>query len=263
MKQNRITHHFHSFRAAAQFLTCLPAGAVGSVPKGARLDMMYWYPAVGAVIGVVLIGFELLSTPLNDFMQASLLVTLWVVVTGGLHLDGLADCADAWVGGLGSREKTLEIMKDPRCGPFAAVAVTLALILKVAALTAYQGWLALLLAPYFARLLIIPAILSLPYAREDGLAGEIQSALSHRKRKFAMGIIVAGALAPLPFASPLLWLALAATSAAVFLLWRVSMIRRLQGFTGDCIGLLVELSELALLFVFVVFEIAAWSLVWS
>jgi adenosylcobinamide-GDP ribazoletransferase len=58
-------------------------------------------------------------------VAAALVLILWVWSTGALHLDGLADSADAWVGGLASRERTLEIMKDPRSGPAAVTAIGL------------------------------------------------------------------------------------------------------------------------------------------
>ncbi len=248
-----LTHHFQSFRAAVQFMTCIPAGSVADISPAARNDMLIWYPAVGAVIGVILILGEWLSSPLPDFLQAALILTLWVVVTGGLHLDGLADWADAWVGGLGSREKTLKIMDDPRCGTIAVIAVTLTLILKFSALISFHNWIMLLLIPLLARLMIIPAFLWVSYARESGLGGEIQQALSERKRNICKGIVATAGVSSLVLVSFQLWILLVIALAATFLLWRSAMVRRLQGFTGDCIGLLIELSEVVLAVVFVAF----------
>lgn len=249
------SHHFQSFKAAMQFMTCMPAGSADDVPPSASNGMLIWYPMIGAVIGVILILGEWLAGPLPAFLQAALLVTLWAAVTGGLHLDGLADCADAWVGGLGSRERTLKIMEDPRCGAMAVIAVALTLILKTAALAAFHNWVMLLLIPTLARVMILPAFLWLPYAKECGLGGEIQQALTGRRKNVAMAIAAAGLLLPLLFVSLWLWLLLTAAAAVTFVLWRIAMNSRLQGFTGDCIGLLVELSELMLLLVFVSFEL--------
>lgn len=255
MKQDQFLHHFNSFRAALQFMTCIPAGSVNSVSDDDRHGMLFWYPLVGAVVGLALILAEGVMSPLPALLQASLLVAVWVIITGGLHLDGLADSADAWVGGLGDRQRTLEIMRDARCGPIAVIAVTMTLIIKVAALSAFHNWVMLLFVPMAARLLIIPAFLWLPYARVSGLGGEIQQALTERAKTIGLIIIAIGALAPSLFVSLWLWLLLVGASGAVFLLWRVAMLRRLQGFTGDCIGSLVELSELVLLLVFVSFEV--------
>lgn len=236
-----------------QFLTCLPVGSGHEISQAERDDALLWYPLAGAAVGAVLIAGGVLSSPLSPFLQAALLVALWAGVTGALHLDGLADCADAWAGGFGSRETTLQILKDSRCGAVAVVAVSMALIVKVAALTAGVAWVALLVAPVAARLMIIPAFLWLPYVGSSGVAGEIQLALTEEKRKVALRVLAAGALALLMFVSLWQWLALAAVAGAVFALWRVAMMRRLQGFTGDCIGLLVEVSELAFLIAFAAF----------
>ncbi|PWQ89005.1 adenosylcobinamide-GDP ribazoletransferase, partial [Enterococcus faecium] len=72
-------------------------------------------------------------------LHAALLLTLWVLLSGALHLDGLADSADAWLGGFGDRERTLRIMKDPRSGPIAVVTLVLVLLLKFCALWVLIG----------------------------------------------------------------------------------------------------------------------------
>lgn len=84
------------------------------------------------------------------------LQAVWVGLSGGLHLDGLADTADAWIGGHADRQRTLEIMKDPRSGPIAVVVLLLVLLLKFAALVVLLGqgaWAGLLLAPWLGRAL--------------------------------------------------------------------------------------------------------------
>lgn len=247
--------HFQSFRAAVQFMTCLPTGYRVETPDNVRANMLFWYPIVGAIIGIILILVDWLVSPLSNFLQAALLVTIWVLITGALHLDGLADFADAWVGGLGNREKTLEIMEDPRCGPIAVVTLTLTLILKVATLAAFHNWIVFLLVPMMARLMIIPAFVSLPYARESGLGGEIQNALAGHQPRTAKIVVAAGALLPLVFISIWLWILLVVAASITFWVWRLVMNKRLQGFTGDCIGVLVEVSELVLLLVFVIFAL--------
>jgi adenosylcobinamide-GDP ribazoletransferase len=94
-----------------------------------------WYPAVGLVIGLILwlVGAVLVATT-SLFLAATLVLVVWVAITGALHLDGVADCADAWVGGLGDRQKVLRILKDPRCGSMAVVSLILLLLTKLAAL---------------------------------------------------------------------------------------------------------------------------------
>jgi len=198
-----------------------------------------------------------LMSGLDATLQAALLVTLWVVVTGGLHLDGLSDVADAWMGGLKSKQRTLEIMQDSRAGAIAIVVVSLTLILKVTTLATYHSWVVLLVAPVAARAMIIPVFLWVPCAKQDGLAADLQIALTEQKRKWCAGILAVSAFAPVFFVSFWLWVSLVVVSFVVFLIWRMAMIRRLQGFTGDCVGALIEITELALLLTFAIFGAAA------
>ncbi len=98
-------------------------------------------------------------------LRAVLLLFVWVVVTGGLHIDGLADMADAWIGGQGDADRTLEIMKDPQCGPSAVVAVVLLLLAKLAALNVlllHSRWDVVLLIPLIGRLSLVATFLYLP-----------------------------------------------------------------------------------------------------
>lgn len=109
------------FWIALQFLSSLPIRLPG-MPQPQELGRsLLFYPLVGLLFGLLLWGLNtlLLGAPL--LLHAALLLTAWVLLSGGLHLDGLADSADAWLGGFGDRERTLTIMKDPRSGPIAVV----------------------------------------------------------------------------------------------------------------------------------------------
>ncbi len=250
---SQIKQQLDAFRLALQFMTCIPAGRFENLQEQSQSDSLFWFPAIGLVIGAALAIIAWISAPLPVLLQAAIIVAIWVVITGGLHLDGLADCADGWVGGLGSRERTLEIMADSRCGPFAVMAIVLTLLLKASALASINTLLALALVPFIARLLIIPCFLYVQYARPKGLAGTIQNQLTDRKRTIAKGILTAGAILcwiALPFR---LWLGLALITTGLFLAWRIAVNRRLQGFTGDCVGALIEVSEVAMLMMLVVF----------
>src|SRR3990170_9070840 len=123
-----------SFFIAVQFLTRFPLPAFDR-PKGRDVGRsLLFYPLVGLLIGAVLVALNEAAAGASGAVRAALLLAAWVIVTGGLHLDGLADSADAWVGGLGDRERTLAIMKDPRSGPAAVTTLVVILILKFAAL---------------------------------------------------------------------------------------------------------------------------------
>ena len=117
-------------RSALSFLTILPLG--GQTPEG-RLGRV-WFPVVGALLGLAAGAvFWSLERVLGAPVAAVGAVAALAVLTGGLHLDGLADAADGLLGG-SSPERRLEIMRDSRVGVFGAVALVLLLLAEVAAL---------------------------------------------------------------------------------------------------------------------------------
>jgi adenosylcobinamide-GDP ribazoletransferase len=228
---------------AIGFLTRLPVPGYAYDDARAKAASLAWYPLVGALIGLLLgvLGWALRDT--SALLSAGLLVTAWVAVTGALHLDGLADSADAWIGGMGDREKTLAIMKDPRSGPAGVVALVLLLLLKFAALASLgpAPWTALLLAPLLSRASLAALFLTTPYVRSGGLG----TALVDAPLQACVIAVLASAAACLPFGGRgLLALVLA---AAVFGLWRRACMTRLGGCTGDTAGALAEMVEVAVL----------------
>lgn len=228
---------------AIGFLTRLPVPSTVFGDDRARARSLAWYPAVGAILGLLLAGLALLLHEAPPLLRAALLLTGWVASTGALHLDGLADTADAWVGGLGDRERTLAIMKDPRSGPMAIAAVVLVLLLKFAALASLPlaGWGGLLLAPLLGRAALTLAFLTTPYARAQGLGSGLRDA-----PRAASGVAVLLAVAmTFAFGGPGVFALLA--GVVVFLLWRRACMLRLRGFTGDTAGALAECVEAAAL----------------
>ena len=232
---------------ALQFLTRVPV-RLGGMPAPEQIGRsLLWYPLVGLLIGGVLLGLHLLLGATPALLQAALLLAVWVALTGGLHLDGLADSADAWAGGFGDKERTLAIMQDPRSGPIAVVLLVLVLLLKFAALVALLeagAGLSLLLAPWLARGLLPLLFLSTPYVRAGGLG---QALAEHLPRRQLPWVLAAhGAVILL-----LGWAGLLALLVAglMFVWLRWLMLQRLGGTTGDTAGALLELAECAVLVV--------------
>ncbi|MFB6261856.1 MAG: adenosylcobinamide-GDP ribazoletransferase, partial [Thiohalorhabdaceae bacterium] len=121
-------------RLAVQFLTRIPVG-VPAAPKATDLGRsVAFYPLVGLGMGLVLAAVGALVGQGPGLLAAALVVGLWGTATGFLHLDGLADSADAWLGGQGDAERTMAILKDAYAGPAGVAAVVLVLVIKVAAL---------------------------------------------------------------------------------------------------------------------------------
>ncbi|WP_339429032.1 adenosylcobinamide-GDP ribazoletransferase [Pseudomonas taetrolens] len=234
------------FWIALQFLSSLPISLPGMPQPRALGRSLLYYPLVGLLFGVLLWGLNALLADTPLLLHAALLLTAWVLLSGGLHLDGLADSADAWLGGFGDRERTLTIMKDPRSGPIAVVALVLVLLLKFCALLALieqQHSVALLIVPLIGRSALLGVFLTTPYVRAGGLG---QALADHLPRKAGWWVLGLSAVACVLLAGVAgLWaLGLA---AAGFVWLRQVMMRRLGGTTGDTAGALLELLEVGML----------------
>lgn len=234
---------------ALQFLTILPVRLQGEFSEQDIGRSLLFYPVVGLLIGIVL---SLLAWGLNaqsPMVSAILVLAVWVTLTGALHIDGLADSADAWLGGIGDKAKTLSIMKDPAAGPIAVVTIVLLLLIKFIMLTvllSQQNWGALIWSVIMARTALPLLFLTTDYVRPHGLGSILkqqQSALYTRRLMLAVAVL---ALFSIGLFALLFGL-------VVFLLLRYLMERRLNGFTGDTAGAMVELLEAALLIFFVLF----------
>lgn len=231
------------FFLALQFLTRLPVPSLADILPRDWGRAVLFFPVVGLLLGAILVGLQALLSGAEPLLQAALLTVAWVALTGGLHLDGLADCADAWVGGHGNREKTLSIMKDPASGPMGVAAVVLALLVKFAALAALvkgQAATALLLAPLLGRAALPSLLLAAPYARPGGLGEAMAQALPRKGAMLLLALVAAAVLAAGG------WKAVLA-AALVLLLVRGAALQRLGGVTGDVLGAAVELTEAAVL----------------
>lgn len=226
---------------ALAFLTRLPTPPLDFDDAAAQARALAWYPLVGLLIGLLLLALAALLQWLHAPapLTAACVLALWVWLSGGLHLDGLADCADAWAGGHGQRERILQILKDPAAGPMGVVAIVLVLLLKFAALQALLTQGVLLLAPVLGRAAAVAMFLCLPYVRAAGLG----SALAQAPRgACAIAVLLAGASCLL-FALP--GLAALVAAIGVFLHWQRDCLRRLGGFTGDAAGAVIERVEAA------------------
>ncbi len=237
------------FLIALQFLTRIPVRKpLDFSPENQSRSLLY-YPLVGGLIGLVLLAFVWLFSSASVVLVAIGTVVLWVLLTGGLHLDGLADSVDAWAGGFGDRERTLEIMKDPACGPAGVVALVLLLMGKggaVFVLLQGQHYWAILFAPVLGRAAALGLMAALPYVRADGIA----ASMMERLPVDLMAWVIAGTgLAVLLVFGwtgvfPLLILVLGVWAAGRL------MRQRIGGATGDTLGAVVELAELLVLLIF-------------
>ncbi|VVP75200.1 adenosylcobinamide-GDP ribazoletransferase [Pseudomonas fluorescens] len=234
------------FWIALQFLSSLPIRLPGMPAPRELGRSLLFYPLVGLLFGMILWTLDGLLQGAPLLLHAALLLTVWVLLSGGLHLDGLADSADAWLGGFGDRERTLTIMKDPRSGPIAVVTLVLVLLLKFAALLALieqPHSVVLIIVPLIARSAMLGLFLTTPYVRPGGLG---QALADHLPRLAGMQVLAASALACVLVAG--LSGVLAVVLAALVFAWlRHAMLRRLGGTTGDTAGALLELLEMTVI----------------
>ncbi len=237
------------FWLALSFLTTIPAPAIPFVEGGLGRSAK-WFPLVGLIIGSILTGSHwLLGLVLPGSVTAVLIVALWAWLTGGLHLDGLADCGDGLLAAA-NRERRLEILQDSRIGAFGAILLVLFLMAKVTAVATLSApAVGLILAPTLARWFLLIAARQ-PSARPGGMGDSFAASLTPKTFAFAvilpvLLVVVGGWRGGQTVLAVLL--ALIVTFAIL------GMARsRLGGVTGDVFGLVVEMTELAVLLAFVV-----------
>jgi len=233
------------FLEAVRFLTFIPLPAREASWEQVGRSTAY-FPLVGALLGAILVLADaLLGKIWSHLLVSAVLVVLWVILTGGLHLDGLADTVDGLRGGRG-REERLTIMRDSRLGTFGGVAVFCLLALKLAfvnelSLTCRGP--GLLLVPTLGRWAMVYSIWAFPSARPGGTGSMFKEHSGLRELGLATVLALVVALSPFS-----LWglAILGALWLAVTLLgWTLT--RALGGLTGDTYGALCEVSEVLVL----------------
>ncbi|MCF2904408.1 adenosylcobinamide-GDP ribazoletransferase [Octadecabacter sp. CECT 8868] len=204
------------------------------------------YPIAGLAIGVIacFVGQVALWLGLPASLAAGLIVASFAITTGGMHEDGLADCADGFWGGW-DKINRLKIMKDSHTGVYGVIALVLGLGLRwqaVALLLVTPFWPALICVAMLSRAAMVPMMAHLPHARTEGLShsvGRPQPATAWS----AMGIAGIAALILLQLAA--LWL-LIATLMATLACAQIAR-AKVGGQTGDVLGATQQITEIAAL----------------
>ncbi len=241
-----LRHEAEYFFGALRFFTRLPAPAwVGHSDEAMRQSARY-FPAVGLVVGGMAAGIYWAAAQLWPPMIAVLLaMAATLLITGAFHEDGLSDTADG-LGGGWDKARILAIMKDSRVGSYGVVALWLALSGKFALLASLPPTLlpvALVAGHAFSRLCATLLLASMDYARDDehSKSRPMAARMGGGALLFA-GLFVLPPLACLPWPQLLAGIGLALL--ATFWLARQCQ-RWLGGYTGDCLGAVQQLSEIA------------------
>lgn len=237
---------------AFSFFTIIPLPMVEWTNRRMRF-LPVFMPFVGLGIGSLGYGLYCLLTnwTLSEFSNAVVMVLFYLVITGGLHIDGLMDTADAYFSRR-SKEKKLEIMKDSSVGVFAVIAFVSLMLIKIACFyeifrAGKETALLLLLIPVLSRIVQAFILCLFPYAKEDGLAvifkasaGRGTSSVLVLYFVFTAGLIyiltgVKGLVLPLGL-------------LLLTIFYYFSIKKNFGGITGDIVGGFVELAEVLMLF---------------
>src|SRR6266487_3583552 len=245
--------------AAVRFLSVLPMpGRMQPLEKDETAPHLEvgstYFPLVGLLLACLLWVLVLLLTPLvPQLVLAALLVVALVILTGGLHLDGLMDSCDGLFGG-STRERKLEIMRDSRVGSFGVLGAICILLLKFAlfaSLRVHALPLALLIALPSSRWAMVLALRVFPGARSTGLGAAFHQAVTTERLLLAGTIALAIVLFTGQFIGLIVWLAGTVTTLILGLL----ITRSLGGLTGDSYGAIEEVVEVVALLVLVMVRV--------
>ncbi|MDK3019725.1 adenosylcobinamide-GDP ribazoletransferase [Pseudodonghicola flavimaris] len=234
---------------ALVLLTRLPLPALPQQAFARQAQAVWAFPLAGLATGLpaVAAGAAALAIGLPAPVAAGLVLALQVILSGGMHEDGLADSADGLWGGL-TRERRLEIMKDSRIGSYGVLALVLGLGLRWSALSALIGagaWGAILATALLSRAMMPALMAALPPARAGGLS---RSVGRPRPAPALVALLLALALGLGLVGGPV-W---AALLAAGIVAWGCAALARAKigGQTGDILGATQQLTEIAALLAF-------------
>ena len=245
-------------RVAVSFLTRIPTGWIDNMHSSDLTRAAWAFPIIGVLVGGIGGGALYLAAAqnLHPLLCALIALALQALITGALHEDGLADVAD----GFGARQQSriLEIMRDSRIGTYGVLALVFSIAIKSAALAGIPGpglaWVAMVAAAAVSRG-ILPLIMAMVRpARSDGLShGAGRPSMSVAGIAIALGVITLFICLPIKAAFAAIVIALPLMALVLF--WAV---RRLGGQTGDVLGALQQMTEIAVLI-----GAAGWSLNYS
>lgn len=214
--------------------------------KAGLVSNAIFFPIIGMLIGAIAgIAFVIAAHFFPAMIAATFAIAAAIILTGALHEDGLADCADG-LGATPDRERALEIMKDSRIGSYGVLALIVSFGLRVfalASLGAYAGLLALIVAHSASRTAILLAMRFSKYAKPKGVGQLASGELSQETLLIATGIALLLALLLAGFTGVIAVL-VGLGVAFVFLRY---LDRRLGGYTGDGLGAMEQIAQITIL----------------
>lgn len=237
----------NSFLIALQFITIIPVKKELDYGEKNIARSMFYYPLIGTIIGLVLVLVNIIGTIfLPDLIRDSLILIVLVLLTGGIHFDGLADTFDGLLGG-NNKKKIIEIMGDSSIGVYGVLAVTLVLLLKLSLLAELPIGvknMALITVPTLSRCAMVWAVYLFPYAKKEGFGKPFKLYLTRNEAWLTAVYTVIITLSLLFFKGVIILV----ISLAGLWLFAAFIVKKIGGLTGDNYGALNELMEVLVLF---------------
>ncbi|MCH2229504.1 MAG: adenosylcobinamide-GDP ribazoletransferase [Crocinitomicaceae bacterium] len=250
-----MKNEIQTFLNALQFYTRIPLGKLAKYTPKRQEDSIRYFPIIGILVGTAMaFTIILLKGQLGCFTAIILGLLVGVLFTGGLHEDGLADCCDGFGGGW-TKEKVLEIMKDSSIGAYGAIGLIFLFFLKLSLLSK--------LIPLYSNTMIFILILMIHVVSRSGAASMMRfldyarsdnsSKSFHIAKRLSLVntvIVIACMLLPIIgvaiYTNNIWWLILFPILFLLVVFMSVYFKKKIEGYTGDCLGMLQQLSELTL-----------------
>jgi len=244
---NKITKYLKGFLIQIQFLTRIPLFIKINFDEECFAGGIIFAPIIGFLIGALLIPVYLITNIFNNMLITSVVIVfVELIITGGLHIDGLADTCDGFFSGR-PKEKILEIMKDSRIGTNGAIGIIMVIIFKIIFLYSIDKNYfiqTLLIFPMLGRLNIIWSAGLSKYARESKGMGSKITELTGLKQIIISSIIC---LLPGLIISQIKFVLIFLITISFAVLFTLYSKKKIGGVTGDIFGAVIEITEVIVL----------------
>jgi adenosylcobinamide-GDP ribazoletransferase len=242
-----------SFLLAIQFLTVIPL-KIKYVDEKNLANSMIYFPLIGLLLGLILVGLNRLLSILNfeEFILNIILIISLIIITGGIHLDGLSDTFDALLSRK-DKDKMLEIMRDSHIGVMGVLSIICVLLLKISFLSSVNTSLktiSLILMCVLSRWCLVFSIFLFPYARQEGKTRVFIEGINLKIFSLATIITLCFMLLVWQLKGLLVFL----TAAISAYIMGKFIKRKIDGITGDTLGAINELIEVFVLFSICILE---------
>ena len=240
-----------SFILNLQFLTRIPIGDNIQYDQEEISKGTFWFPLIGLIVGLLCFGVYYIASQLFfGFFPVLCCIVANVVITGALHIDGLADTCDG-IFSTRSKDRMLEIMKDSRIGTNGVIAIAFDLLFRITLISQMsikQAALSIILAPVISRTMLVGLIYFSKYARANGGMGSIFMNKKYKINTY-IGVGIGLAISIIAMGKYGLYVFMICIIMNIF--YKTYIDGKIGGMTGDTLGAANELTEIVFFIVIV------------